>query len=418
MSGRVTDRTKNHLILLAMLVLLALTGVVAWAKSPVLGLDLKGGLEVVLKAVPNDPKNPPTDEQIDQAISIIRSRVDKLGVSEPEIRKEAGNQVSIALAGIKDPKAAASIIGSTGQLYMLDYTGTLEPIVSKSATGTASYRPTLYALLNAAKNAPTRIPTTARRRSSGTRSTRRRTNACSTRSGSRSRRAHPRSSCWPTSRARPTAPSCCAAPAGTIWADDQVDSTTGNVNDTQHRFVMFRMPNDKNMVVFGRDVRDAKSDYDPQSGPDVTMGFSSTGTKAFKNITNELAQRGRLTQNTEVPFAVILDNKIEATPTISYERTPDGIDGNAQITGLSTGEANRIALVLQSGSLPVTFNTLSQSQVSATLGKDSLRQGLIAGIIGLLVVMIYLAFFYRLLGLVADLALMIYAALLLRRWSC
>ena len=154
MRSRVTDRTKNHLILLAMLVLLGLTGVVAVVRSPVLGLDLRGGLEVVLKAVPNDPKNPPTQDQINQAISIIRSRVDKLGVSEPEIRKEANNEVSIALAGIKDPKAAASIIGSTGQLYMLDYTGTLEPIVSKSASGTASYRPSLYALLKAAKNRP------------------------------------------------------------------------------------------------------------------------------------------------------------------------------------------------------------------------------------------------------------------------
>jgi len=66
--------------------------------------------------------------------------------------------------------------------------------------------------------------------------------------------------------------------------------------------------------------------------------------------------------------------------------------------------------VLQSGSLPVTFNTLSQSQVSATLGKDSLRQALIAGFLGLLVVMIYLLVFYRLLGAVADLALLIYAA--------
>ena len=141
-----------------MLVLIALTGLVAWAKSPVLGLDLKGGLEVVLKAVPSDPNNPPTDEQIDQAISIIRSRVDKLGVSEPEIRKEAGDEVSIGLAGIKDPKAAAGIIGSTGQMYMLDYTGALEPIVSKSATGEASYRPTLYALLNAAKNRPNTHP--------------------------------------------------------------------------------------------------------------------------------------------------------------------------------------------------------------------------------------------------------------------
>jgi SecD/SecF fusion protein len=410
MSGRVTDRTKNHLTLLAMLVLLALTGVVAVAKSPVLGLDLKGGLEVVLKAVPNDPKNPPTDAQIDQAISIIRSRVDKLGVSEPEIRKEAGNEVSIALAGIKDPKAAASIIGSTGQLYMLDYTGTLEPIVSKSATGTASYRPTLYALLNAAKNRPNTHPydgATAEQWYAFDKKTHRRVlNTI----GQPFPPGASKKQLLADLKQKATNAVLLRAPAGTVWADDQIDSTTGNVNDTQHRYVMFRMPSDKNLVVFGRDVRDAKSDYDPQSGPDVTMGFSSTGTKAFKNITNELAQRGRLTQNTEVPFAVILDNKIEATPTISYERTPSGIDGNAQITGLSTGEANRIALVLQSGSLPVTFNTLSQSQVSATLGKDSLRQALIAGIIGLLVVMIYLAFFYRLLGLVADLALMIYAA--------
>ena len=117
-------------------------------------------------------------------------------MSEPEIRKEANNQVSIALAGIKDPKAAASIIGSTGQLFMLDYTGTLEPIVSKSASGQASYRPTLYALLNAAKNRPNthyyegshaRAVVRVRREDAQAR--------CSTRSASRSRRAPPRSSC-------------------------------------------------------------------------------------------------------------------------------------------------------------------------------------------------------------------------------
>jgi SecD/SecF fusion protein len=404
----VTDRAKNHLILLAMLVLLALTGVVAWAKSPVLGLDLKGGLEVVLKAVPNDPKNPPTDAQIDQAISIIRSRVDKLGVSEPEIRKEAGNQVSIALAGIKDPKAAASIIGSTGQLFMLDYMGTLEPIVSKSATGTASYRPTLYALLKAAQNRPNTHPydgATPEQWFAFDKQTHRRVlNDI----GQPFPPGASKQQLTAELKTKAENAELLRAPAGTIWANDPIPATDGAA--AQNRFVMFRMPTDKNMVVFGRDVRDAKSDYDPQSGPDVTMGFSSTGAKAFKAITNALAARGRLTQDQEVPFAVILDNKIEATPTISYQRTPAGIDGNAQITGLSTGEANRIALVLQSGSLPVTFNTLSQSQVSATLGKDSLRQGLIAGIIGLLVVMIYLAFFYRLLGIIADIALLIYAA--------
>ena len=67
--------------------------------------------------------------------------------------------------------------------------------------------------------------------------------------------------------------------------------------------------------------------------------------------------------------------------------------------------------MLQTGSLPIAFTTLDQSSVSATLGKDSLRQGLIAGIIGLILVMIYLLVVYRFLGLVADIALLIYAAL-------
>ncbi len=408
MGSPVSDRTKNHLILLAMLVLLGLTALVAVVKSPVLGLDLKGGLEVVLKAVPNDPKNPPTDAQIDQAISIIRSRVDKLGVSEPEIRKEAGNEVSIALAGIKDPKAAASIIGSTGQLFMIDYTGTLEPIVSKSASGSVSYRPTLYALLNAAENRPnTRYyegSTSEQWFAFDAKTKRRVLNTI----GQPFPPGASKAQLLADLKTKAEGTVLLRAPAGTLWANDPVPASEGTPE--QNRFVMFRLPKEKNMVVFGRDVRDARSDYDPQSGPDVTMGFSSTGTKAFRDITASLATRGRLTQDTEVPFAVILDNKIEATPTISYERTPGGIEGNAQITGLTSAESNRIALVLQSGSLPVTFNTLSQSQVSATLGKDSLREGLIAGIIGLLVVMIYLAFFYRLLGVIADIALLIYAA--------
>ena len=212
-----------------MLVLLGLTGVVAWAKSPVLGLDLRGGLEVVLKAVPNDPKNPPTADQINQAISIIRSRVDKLGVSEPEIRKEAGNQVSIALAGIKDPQAAASIIGSTGQLCMLDYTGTLEPVVSRRARpDTASYRPTLYALLNAAKNRPNTHPYDGRDARAVVRLRREDAQA----------HAQQHRAAVPAGRLQEAAARAdlkgkangavlLRAPAGTIWADDQVPASNG-----------------------------------------------------------------------------------------------------------------------------------------------------------------------------------------------
>ena len=362
--------------------------------------------------MPNDPKNPPTEEQIDQAISIIRSRVDKLGVSEPEIRKEAGNQVSIALAGIKDPRAAASIIGSTGQLWMLDYTGTLEPTVSKSATGTASYRPTLYALLNAAKNRPNTHPfdgATPEQWFAFDKKTHKRIlNSI----GQPFPAGASKKQLTEDLKAKAKNAVLLRAPAGTIWADDEVPASGRHAGAASLRDVPPAERQEHGRVRPRRARREVR--LRPAERPGRDDGLLRDGAKAFGNITNSLAQRGRLTQDQEVPFAVILDNKIEATPTISYVRTPHGIDGNAQITGLTTGEANRIALVLQSGSLPVTFNTLSQSQVSATLGKDSLRQGLIAGLIGLLVVMIYLAFFYRLLGLVADIALLIYAALLLR----
>ena len=205
---------------------------------------------------------------------------------------------------------------------MLDYDGTLEPIVSKSASGTASYRPTLYALLKAAKNRPDTHPyagaTSEQWYAFDAKTHKRVLNSI----GQPFPPGASKKQLLADLKTQAKGAVLLRAPAGTIWADDPVAASGGT--PAQHRYVMFRMPSDKNMVVFGRDVRNAKSDYDPQSGPDVTMGFSSTGAKAFQAITSSLAARGRLTQSTEVPFAVILDNKIEATPTISYQRTPNG----------------------------------------------------------------------------------------------
>src|SRR6266498_2747902 len=88
-------------------------------KSPTLGLDLQGGLEVVLKAVP--PKGHKlTTQDLDRSVTIMRNRVDKLGVSEPEIREQGTNQIVIELAGVHDPKRAAELIGKTAQLELYD----------------------------------------------------------------------------------------------------------------------------------------------------------------------------------------------------------------------------------------------------------------------------------------------------------
>src|SRR4029079_15296717 len=115
----------NYLILLGLIVA-ALIGVVmiALPSSPVhkktrLGLDLQGGLEVVLQAVP--PKGQKvTSQGLANAVSIMRSRVDKLGVAEPEIRKQGGNQIVVQLPGVKDAAQAAQLIGKTAQLEFYD----------------------------------------------------------------------------------------------------------------------------------------------------------------------------------------------------------------------------------------------------------------------------------------------------------
>src|SRR5947208_7467953 len=89
-------------------------------KKPTLGLDLQGGLEVVLKAVP--PKNHKlTSDDISRSIDIMRQRIDKLGVSEPEIRKQGADQIVIQLAGVHDPAAAAKLIGKTAVLEFYDF---------------------------------------------------------------------------------------------------------------------------------------------------------------------------------------------------------------------------------------------------------------------------------------------------------
>src|SRR5918912_320853 len=116
---------RPHLILIGVLVA-ALAGVAAMAipgspvhKKVTLGLDLQGGLEVVLKAVP--PKGYHLKpEDLDRSVSIMRQRVDKLGVAEPEIRKQGSDQIVIELAGVHDPARAAAIIGKTAQLELYD----------------------------------------------------------------------------------------------------------------------------------------------------------------------------------------------------------------------------------------------------------------------------------------------------------
>src|SRR6187551_1465992 len=123
--------TRRAAVLVVALVAAALVGVALLAipgspleRRPTLGLDLQGGLEVTLQAVPPRDRQL-TKEDLDRSVQIMRNRVDKLGVTEPEIRTQGNDQIVIQLPGVSDPEAAAEIIGTTAQLELYDLEASL-----------------------------------------------------------------------------------------------------------------------------------------------------------------------------------------------------------------------------------------------------------------------------------------------------
>ena len=203
----------------------------------------------------------------------------------------------------------------------------------------------------------------------------------------------------------------------------------GELNPTTNSYYLFRYTPPEVPEMTGEDLNldGTRQDFDTTTGePIVLMDFTDKGAETFERITRDVAQRGRLLFNTVgggqgdpqnylQHFAIVLDREIKSWPTIDFEQYPGGISGSngAQISGLAdVGEAKDLALVLQTGALPVEFRTLDQTAISATLGKDSLEEAKLAALVGLLAVAIFLLIFYRFLGLVAVVGLIVYAAIL------
>ena len=343
MGGRVTDRTKNRLILLAMLVLLALTGVVAGRESPVLGLDLEGGLEVVLEAARASKKRDGRRRSTRRSDHPRpRRRARRGGAGDPQ----GGRQpISVALAGDKDPKAARDIIGSTGKLYFLDLEGRRSSRSSRRARpATASYRAdAVRAAEGGRRTGRTRIPTTARRPSS----VRVRQEDAPTRRSTTIRQPSRRESSKQqleveVLKTKAADAVLLRAPAGTLWAAP-VAAPTGDADDAQHRYwYMFGMPTDKDLVAVGRDVRDAQGRLRPADRPPiVTMDFDATAARRSRRsrttspsaagAPDRSRHRGRLAALRGHPRQQARDLRRRST----YERKPGRHrGGNAQITGL------------------------------------------------------------------------------------
>ena len=424
---------RSHLVLLGVL-LAALVAVAAFAipaspiyKKPSLGLDLQGGLEVVLDARPESGQQL-TEGDLDRSVEIIRERIDKLGVREPEVRKQGENQIAVQLAGVFDTATAVRIIGKTAQLHLFDLQKNLQS-PSVSVNGFPVAAPRLWDILN--------DPTVTRRAERG------KPAAFYLFDKANKRVAGPKDTRAGLLEGRkvrgllvdgklPKGYKVRALPDKTIVLRCGIDQRyCPGVNEEEpsrtYYYLMKYDPNNEEEPVpemTGADFNldGTRNDFDPSTNqPIVSMQFTDSGGEKFHDVTRELAQRGQVFKNRNnvsdeaafQQFAIVLDDVIQSAPVIDYKENPDGIPpGNgAQITGIgSVGDAKDLALVLQTGALPVEFTIAEQTDVSATLGQDSLNQALRAAIAGLILVAIFLLVFYRFLGLVAVLGLGLYAA--------
>ncbi|MCR3922704.1 MAG: protein translocase subunit SecD, partial [Firmicutes bacterium] len=273
-------KSNRLLALLLVLVLLAGSAVAIWqaATNMKLGLDLRGGVYVLYRAVETE-ETAEGGDKLDRAITIIRSRVDALGVAEPVIQREGEDRIRVELPGIEDQRVAREVIGKTALLKF-------------------------------------------------------------------------------------------------VGPDDET-------------------------IISGDELQNAYVSYDEFNNLAVSLEFNAEGTRKFAEATEKFL--GQI-------IAIYLDEELISAPGVRTVIT----DGKAQISGgFSAEEASSLALQLRSGALPVQLEELEIRGVGPQLGRDSLTRSVRAGIAGIALILLFIFTYYRAFGLMANIALIIYSAIVL-----
>ena len=376
--------SRRSLVPLVLIVAVAaglLAASLAVGNRPLLGLDLKGGVEVVLVPV-DDPERPVaiTEGDLDTAVNIIRDRIDGLGVAEPDVTRQGG-RVVVQLPGISDQQRAIDIVGQTAELRF-------RPVCADNLPA----EPISFSIADEelAEDVAIESPTAELP--------------------------------LPELDDRGLAP--CPADIDTFGL-----ATTESADDLLDRFVVLPKRDDQGnierrlllgpSVLTGAGLSGADSSFRGEFVVDATFKGGDEGADKFDEMAGECysgtpycppgaAGLGQL--------AIVVDGNVESAPSV---QTPN-FDGQVVISGgFSEQEADDLALVLRYGALPIEFQDPTDPQsdstsraVSATIGGDSLRAGIIAGIVGLALVFLFMVGMYRLLGLVAMLSLGVSATLL------
>jgi SecD/SecF fusion protein len=447
-------RRQHLFVLLFVIGLVVVSGIVIASKETKLGLDLQGGLELVYQGQATGENTEVTGQDIEDSISIIEQRINKLGVAEPEVARLGTDEITVSLPGVTDAERAAEQVGTTAQLFFYDWEPNL--IGPQFAIGGHPGQKAPEGVLKASKE---RWDAAGRNPEKGLNgqlygagafpsaydaallaSEQEPIEDCKTCSVSKPRYylfekqtphklvAGPEFSrkdlyISPTGEKRPKDGIVVKVPTGTVIVSEYPTNENGELEESAEPgwFALKDQP-----ALSGSEITEPEQTYEPTTNrPVVSFKFTDQGREAFQEVTRKIAQRGQARaigpanrQQAEAisgRFAVILDNEVKTAPIVNFAENPDGIDGRtgAQIGGgfNSVSDAQELATTLQIGALPINLKLISESQVSATLGSQALHDGIKAGIIGLSLVVIFLLVYYRFLGLIASIALGAYGVI-------
>jgi len=386
--------------------------------TPRLGIDLAGGTSITLGAK-SGQESAINKTNMDIAVDIMNRRVNGLGVSEAEVQTQGDRNIIVNIPKGTNAKQARDQVGTTAKLYFRPVLAvepqggpaTPSPKPSASTSGSPSpsaSKPGEKATSSSASPSPSASATSQGRPVTDAL----KADATPTPSGKPSA---PASASPPKSPAPDPATAAlqakyaaldCTKKAVRAVTGDGVkpsDPTVACGKDSQGQWQRFVLGPAE---VSGTEVKKAQAVFDTQgaAGWQVTMDFTSKGSKQFADVTGRLAKN----QEPQNEFGIVLDGEVVSNPRVSTAIS----GGSAQISGsFSQTEAQDLANMLSYGALPLTFKTDSVSTVSPALGGEQLHAGLIAGAIGLALVVIYLVVYYRGLSAVAIASLLVSAIL-------
>jgi protein-export membrane protein SecD len=349
-------------------------------KAIKLGLDLQGGMYLLLEVDKSKLGPAEARNAVDQAKQIIGNRIDQFGVAEPSIQKQGDDRILVQLPGLLDQERAKELIGQTALLEF-------------KLVKTEEEQRALYDRID---------------------------KYFAARMGAAGDSA--RGPAGPDSLARPfTSQFLVVAQAGESFVLSEneaaveamlkqlrADSTfvlessiawEAHQKEREGRTGRVLHVLTKEPLMEGKEVQSAQMrldlDQDRPGAPGVSFTLTSRGGAMFADITGA---------NTGRQLAIVLDNRVQSAPNI-LERIPRG---QGSITGTFTEEeAQNLAIVLRSGALPAPVKVVEERTVKASLGQDSIQKGLMAGAIGAAAVIIFMLVYYRLSGLVAVVALVL-----------